>query len=174
MLSKTVQDALNNQIAMEFQSSYVYLSMSAYFEHENLPGFARWMRIQSGEEHVHAMKIFDFVNDRAGQVHLQAIPQPPVTFGSPLDTMQVALEHEQKVTASIHNLYGLAAKEGDYAAQVMLQWFVNEQVEEEKTATAIVEQLKRIGNDGPALLILDRELGARLAEAGGESGAGPT
>lgn len=167
MLAKTVQDAINNQINMEFVSSYIYLSMSAHFEHENLPGFAKWMFVQGEEERLHAMKLFNFINDRGGRVTLQAIPQPPVEFGSPLEVFQKALEHEQKVSASINNLYGLAAKENDYAAQVMLQWFVNEQVEEEKTATQIVEQLKRIGNDGPALLLLDREMGARQAGGGG-------
>ncbi|HLB50510.1 MAG: ferritin [Chloroflexota bacterium] len=167
MLAKTVQDAINNQINMEFVSSYIYLSMSAHFEHENLPGFAQWMFAQGEEERLHAMKLFNFINDRGGRVTLQAIPQPPVEFGSPLEVFQKALEHEQKVSASINNLYGLAAKESDYAAQVMLQWFVNEQVEEEKTATQIVEQLKRIGNDGPALLLLDREMGARQAGGGG-------
>ncbi len=172
MLNPTIQDALNNQIAMEFASAFIYLSMSAHFEHENLPGFARWMRIQSGEEQTHAMKIYDFINSRGGRVALQALSQPPVAFGSPLEVFQKALEHEQKVTASINSLYALAVKENDYPAQVMLQWFINEQVEEEKNATAIVEHLKLIGNDGPALLILDRELGARaLGSEGGEAEA---
>ena len=175
MLNKTVQDAINNQINMEFVSSYVYLSMSAHFEAENLSGFAQWMRAQSDEERGHAMKLFDFVNNRGGRVVLQSVAQPPTEFGSPLEIFQQALEHEQKVTASINQLYGLAVKENDYASQVMLQWFVNEQVEEEKTATAIVEQLKRIGDDGPALLVLGRELGQRgggEAEAEGEAGEG--
>lgn len=172
MINKTIQDAINNQIAMEFYSSYIYLSMSAHFEAANLPGFAHWMRLQSGEENLHAMKLFDFINSRGGQVVLQALPQPPVEFGSPLEVLQKALEHEQKVSASINQLYGLAAKENDYASVVMLQWFVNEQVEEEKTATAIVEQLKLIANDGPALLLMDRELGARQAGAAAEAGGG--
>lgn len=173
MISKTVQDAINSQINMEFVSSYIYLSMSAHFESENLPGFAKWMFIQGEEERTHAMKLFNFIIDRGGRVALQAIAQPPVDFGSPLEVFQKALGHEQKVSASINSLYGLAMKEGDYAAQVMLQWFVNEQVEEEKNATAIVEQLKRIGNDGPALIMLDREMGTRTAgPAGGEAGGG--
>lgn len=170
MLNLKVQEAINQQIALEFSSEFVYLSMAAHFEHENLPGFANWMRIQSGEEHQHAMKLFNFINDRAGRVTLQALPQPPVEFGSVLEVMQTALGHEEKVTASINNLYGVALKEGDYSTQVMLQWFINEQVEEEKNATAIVEQLKRIGDDGPALIMLDREMAARTAEpAGGEA-----
>ena len=169
MLDKTVQEAINNQIGMEFSSEYVYLSMSAHFEHANLPGFARWMRLQSGEEHTHAMRLFDFVNDRGGRVVLQAIAQPPAEFGSPLEVMQKALEHEQKVTAAINSMYGVAMKENDYATIAMLQWFVNEQVEEEKAAALIVEQLKLVGSDGPALLLLDRELGARQPGAEGEA-----
>ena len=173
MLNKAMEEALNNQIAMEFSSSYIYLSMAAHFEHENLPGFANWMRIQSEEERLHAMKIFNFINDRGGRVVLQTLPQPPTEYGAPLEIFQKALAHEEKVSASINNLYGLAMREGDYAAQVMLGWFVNEQVEEEKNATAVVEQLKRIGDDGPALIMLDREMGARTAEpAGGEEGGG--
>ena len=171
MLNKAVQEAINNQIAMEFSSEYIYLSMSAHFEHANLPGFANWMQIQSQEEHTHAMRLFNFVNDRGGRVILQALPQPPVEFGVPLAIMQTALEHEQKVTAAINSLYGVAMKENDYATISMLQWFVNEQVEEEKTATLIVEQLKLIGDDGPALLLLDRELGARQAGAAGKADA---
>jgi ferritin len=167
-----MQDALNNQVAMEFASEYVYLSMSAYFERESLPGFASWMRIQSGEEHVHAMKVYDFINDRDGQVVLQGLPQPPVAFASPQEAFEKAYAHEQKVSASINNLYGLAVKEGDYASQVMLEWFVNEQVEEEKNAKQIVDQLKRIGNDGGAMLMLDREMAARTAEPAGGEGEG--
>jgi ferritin len=169
MLSPTMQEALNNQVTMEFASEHVYLSMSAYFERESLPGFANWMRVQGGEEHTHAMKIYDFINDRDGKVVLQALPQPPVDFAEPLEAFEKAYEHEQKVTASINRLYGLAVKEGDYPSQVMLEWFVNEQVEEEKSAKQIVDQIKRIGNDGGALLMLDRELAARTAPpAGGE------
>jgi len=172
MLSQSMQDALNNQVAMEFASEQVYLSMSAYFERESLPGFASWMRIQAAEEHVHAMKIYDFINDRDGRVEMQALPQPPVDFGSPLAAFEKAYEHEQKVTASINKLYGQAMTEGDYPSHVMLEWFVNEQVEEEKNAKQIVDQLKRVGNDGGATLMLDRELSARTAEpAGGEADA---
>jgi ferritin len=164
MLSKTIQDALNQQIKHEFYSSYLYLSMSAYFETTNLPGCARWMRIQSQEEYEHAMKFFDFVNDRGGSVELQALDQPPGEFQSPLDVFQQAFEHERKVTALIDRLYELAVKEGDYATQVHVQWFVAEQVEEEKNASQIVEQLKMTGGQPAALLLLDNVLGGRAAK----------
>jgi ferritin len=168
MLNKTVQDAINDQIKHEFYSSYLYLSMSAYFETLSLPGFARWMRIQSQEEHEHAMKFFDFINDRGGTVELQALDQPPGEFQSPLDVFEQALAHERKVTALIHNLYALAVKESDYATQALLQWFVTEQVEEEKTASQIVEQLKMTGGEPSSLLLLDRELAGRGSEGAAE------
>ncbi len=161
MLSKKLQDAINDQIKHELYSAYLYLSMSAHFEAVNQPGFARWMRLQSQEEASHAMKLFDFIHDRGGRVVLQAIAQPPGEFKSPLEVFQQALEHEQKVTGMIHRLYELAGKENDYATQVMLQWFITEQVEEEKTAGDVVEQLRSIGEQPAALFMLDRQLGAR-------------
>lgn len=161
MLSKAMQDALNAQIHHEFASAYLYLAMAAHFEAANLPGFARWMRLQAQEEAGHAMKIFDHIHDRGGRATLKAIEQPPSEFTSSLDVFQRALEHERKVSDSIHRLYALAAKENDYASQAMLQWFVTEQVEEEKRATQVVEQLKLVGDAPPALLMLDRQLGAR-------------
>src|SRR5262245_10044709 len=161
MIPKPIQDAINQQIKHEFYSSYLYLSMSAYLETINLPGFARWMRIQSQEEQAHAMRFFDFINDREGSVELQAIDQPPGEFQSPLDVFQQALEHERRVTALIHQLYELAAKENDYPTQAHLQWFITEQVEEEKNASQIIERLKMTGGQPAALLILDRELAAR-------------
>jgi ferritin len=164
MISKIMQDAINEQIKHEFYSSYLYLAMSAYFETLNLPGFAQWMRAQSGEEREHAMRLFDFINDRDGSVELQALDQPPSEFKAPLDAFQQALDHERKISELIHQLYALAVKEKDYPAQVHLQWFVNEQVEEEKNATQIVEQLKLAGNDSAALLMLDSSLGARKGE----------
>ena len=161
MISKALQDALNEQIKNELYSAYLYLSMSAYFERINLPGSARWMRLQSQEETSHAMKFFDHLNDRGGTVVLQAIDQPPSEFKSPLEMFQQALAHEQKVTGMINKLYALAVKENDYPAQVELQWFVTEQVEEEKNATQIVELLKMVGEHSPSLLMIDRQLGAR-------------
>lgn len=161
MLSKKLQDAINDQIKHELYSAYLYLAMSAHFEAVNLPGFARWMRLQSQEETSHAMKLFDFIHERGGRVVLQAIAQPPGEFKSALNVFQQALEHEQKVTEMIHRLYELAGKENDYATQVMLQWFITEQVEEEKTAGDVVEQLKTIGEQPAAVFMLDRQLGAR-------------
>ena len=163
MISPTIQNAINDQIKHEFFSSYLYLSMSAYFETLSLPGFASWMRVQSQEEHEHAMKFFDFLNDRGGSVELQALDQPVGEFQSPLDVFEQALEHERKVTALIHRLYELALKENDYATQTLLQWFITEQVEEEKTAREIVAKFRMVGSDPASLLDLDRELGARTA-----------
>ena len=161
MLSKTIQDAMNEQIKNELYSAYLYLSMSAYCEAANLPGFAHWMRMQAQEEEAHAMKFYDFIHERGGRVVLQAIDQPPVEFPSPLAVFEQTLEHEQKVTAMIHDLYALAVQEKDYASQVFLQWFVTEQVEEEDSATQIVETLKMVEDKSHALLMLDRELGGR-------------
>ena len=161
MLSKTVQDAMNEQVNNEFYSAYQYLAMAAYCESVNLPGFAQWMRTQSQEETEHAMKFYDFILDRNGRVVLQAIEGPVIEFGSPLEVFEQALEQEQKVTAMINELYGLAVKEGDYASQAFLQWFVTEQVEEEKNAGDVAETLKMVGDKSETLFLLDRELGQR-------------
>ncbi len=169
MLGKKIQDAMNEQIKNEFYSAYQYLSMAAYCESVNLPGFAHWMRAQSREETEHALKFFDFILDRGGRVVLQAMEQPVVEFGSPLEVFERALEHERKVTAMINDLYGLAVRENDYASQTFLQWFVTEQVEEEKNAGDVVETLKMIGDKSEALFLLDRELGQR--ENGEEPGS---
>jgi ferritin len=155
MLSKTIFTALNDQITHELYASQLYLAMSAYFEAQSLPGFARWMRVQSEEEREHAMKFFDFIGDRGGAVELQAIDQPPGEFQSPLDVFEQALHHEQKVTSQIHAIYALAL--------AMLHWFISEQVEEEKNAGQIIEQLKMTGGQSGALLMLDRELAGRAA-----------
>jgi ferritin len=165
-LSRTIQDALNEHMNQEFYASYLYLSMSAYCEEMNLPGFAHWMRTQSQEEYSHAMKMFDFIAEQKGRVILHPIDQPTIEFHSPLDLMQQTLEHERHVTRLINQLYELAVREKDYPTQVHLQWFVTEQVEEEKVASNIVEQLKIIGEQGASLLLLDRELakrGSRMA-----------
>jgi len=163
-ISKAMLDALNEQIRNEMYSSYVYLSMSAHFERANLKGFAKWMRMQSQEEMAHAMKIFDFINYRDGHVTLLPIDQPPASFPSHLKTFETALEHERRVTGMINRLYALAQKESDYATQVMLHWFIKEQVEEEKNASEIVERLRLAGNEGAGLLLLDKELGERKSE----------
>jgi ferritin len=161
MLSKALEDAINTQIKNELYSAYLYLSMSAHFEANNMPGSARWMRLQSQEEVSHAMKLFDYLNDRGSRVVLQGIDQPPSEFESTLDIFQKALEHEQKVTGMINRIYDTAVKENDYPTQIELQWFISEQVEEEKSAAEIVEQLKMVGEHGPSLIMLDRALGAR-------------
>lgn len=151
----------NEQIKSELYSAYIYLSMAAYFGSVNLSGFGHWMKQQAKEEYKHAMKIFDFINDRGEKVILQAIEQPPVTFSSTADVFKKTLEHEQKVTAMINKLYALAQKAQDNAAAVFLQWFVTEQVEEEKTASDILAQLKMIKSDSGQILMLDKTLGKR-------------
>ncbi len=163
MLSESMQDAINRQIRDELYSAYMYLSMSAYFESTGLAGFARWMRAQSEEEVSHAMKLFDFVNERGGRVTLQAIEQPPVDFASPQAVFEATYEHEQKVTGLIHDLYAMAVEENDYATQVMLHWFIEEQVEEEDNVSGILDTLERVGDKGQGLVMLDRELGRRGA-----------
>ena len=160
-MKQAVQDAVNEQIKHELSSAYVYLSMSAHFEAENLPGFARWMRVQAQEELGHAMRLFDYVNHRGGRVLLHAIEQPPHDFSSPLSIFEQAQEHESKVTQLIEQLYETAVQHKDYATQVEVQWFITEQVEEEDSAGLIVDQLKMAGNDRAALLMLDRQLGTR-------------
>jgi len=164
MLGTAVEEAMNEQIKNELFSAYQYLSMAAYCESENLSGFAQWMRAQSREETEHAMKFYDFILERNGRVVLHGIDGPVVEFGSPLEVFQQALEHERKVTGMINDLYGLAARENDYASQTFLQWFVTEQVEEEKNAGDVVETLKMIGDGSEALFLLDRELGQRRVE----------
>ncbi|MGE3166633.1 MAG: ferritin [Planctomycetota bacterium] len=163
MLSKSIEGAINDQINHEFSSAYVYLSMSAFFDRMSYPGFAHWARIQSQEEVVHAMKLFDYLNDRGGRVALKAITEPQSDFSSVVAVFEHALEQEKFVTQLIHRLYEFATTEKDYATQAALVWFINEQVEEEKASTDIVEQLRRIKDDKTALLILDRELAQRPA-----------
>ena len=160
-MKDTVRDALNRQVTAELHAAYLYLSMAAWFEARNLSGFAAWMRMQSKEEIAHAMKIFDFVNERGGQVELGAIDAPPSDYASPVDVFRKALGHEQKVTGMINDLYELALAEKDYPAQVMLQWFIEEQVEEEDTAGTIVDQLEMIGDHAGSLFVLDRQMASR-------------
>jgi ferritin len=164
-MNERVQAAMGEQIGHELASAYFYLSATGYFEAINLTGFARWMRLQAQEEVAHAMKFFDFINDRGGRAALPAIPAPPADFQSPLDAFTRALEHEQTVTGLINALYTLAVQEEDYPAQVLLQWFITEQVEEEKSATTMMEELKLVGSNTSALLLLNNEAGARQADA---------
>lgn len=163
MLSDKMQQAMNKQIRDELYSAYLYLSMAAYYESQNLPGFARWMRAQAAEEQTHALKFFDYVNERGGRVVLHAIDAPPASFATPVDVFEQTLAHEQHVTGLIHTIYQLALEEGDYASQIFLQWFITEQVEEEATAGQILELLRMIGDKGHALIMLDRQMGQRQA-----------
>ena len=161
MLSNEIEEAINKQINAEIYSSYLYLSMCAYFESIGLAGSASWMRQQAQEEMFHAMKMFDYVNERGGKVILQAVEQPQTEWTSASDVFRNVLSHEQKVTGLINDLVNLALDERDHATNIFLQWFVSEQVEEEASAGEIVDKLKLIGNDANGLFMLDRELGQR-------------
>jgi ferritin len=164
MINKPMQDAMNEQINKELFSSYLYLSMAAYFEAKNLSGFGTWMRVQADEEREHAMKFYNFILETGGKVTLKAIDAPKVEWNSNLEVVEEVAAHEAKVTASIYALYELALKEKDYPAQIMLQWFITEQVEEEKNAAEIVANLKMIEERGTAVLMLDKQLGKRKGE----------
>ncbi len=160
-LSPAVEKALDDQIGKEIYSAHLYLSMAAFCDSISLPGFASWMKVQYQEELAHAMRFFDYVSDRGNRVRVQAIDAPPDDFRSPQDVFQRTLEHERTVSASINNIYALATEERDYATQAMLQWFITEQVEEEKTAAEILEQLKMAPDRGSELLWIDRQLATR-------------
>lgn len=153
--------AFNDQIQLEFESAYTYLQMAAWYESRELIGFAKWMRAQWTEESQHAIKFIDFVLDRDGEVELQPLGAPPRDFTSPLDVFERALAHEQRVTAAIGALYGQAVNVPDYSSLALLQWFLNEQIEEEATVRQIVAKLRMVGEDTSALLLLDREMGTR-------------
>jgi ferritin len=156
-----MQDAINDQIQKELYSSYLYLSMAAYFADKNLSGFAHWMRVQEAEEREHAMKLYDFILERGGKVNLKAIDAPKTEWTSTLEVAEEVAAHEAKVTASIYALYETALKDKDYPAQIMLQWFISEQVEEENNAAEIVANLKLIEKGGTAIYVLDHQLGKR-------------
>ncbi len=161
MISKKMQDALNGQVAAEFYSAYLYLSMSAYLESIDLKGFADWMRVQYQEEVSHAEKIFDHVIERDGRAVVKAWEAPPAEWKSALDVFETAYKHEQKVTGLINGLVDQALAEKDHATYNFLQWFVNEQVEEEASVKTIVQQLKLLGDSRAGLFQIDRELGQR-------------
>ena len=161
MLSKKMENAINEQINAELYSSYLYLSMATYFESVSLAGCANWMRQQAQEELFHGMKMFDYVCECGGRVTLKAIDKPPSKWTSPLNAFENVLEHEQKVTGLINDLVDLALEERDHASNIFLQWFVSEQVEEEASAGALVDKLKMIGKDAGGLFMLDTELGQR-------------
>ncbi len=161
MISKKIEKAFNEQIKNELESAYIYLSMAAYFHSAGLDGMAQWMRVQTQEELVHAMKFFDHIRDRNGKVNLLDLKQLKTEWSSPLDAFQDALKHEQFITGKINDLAMLAREEGDEPAGVFLQWFVKEQVEEEANATKNVQLLEQVGDSGPGLIMADRELGKR-------------
>ena len=162
MLNKKIEEAVNSQINAEIYSAYLYLSMSAYFESISLSGFANWMRAQAQEEMVHAMKFYDYVNERGGRVILGRIDAPPSEWESPVAIFDATYQHEQKVTGLINDLVDLAIEEKDHATNNFLQWYVSEQVEEEASASEVLNKAKLIGDAPGGLFMLDRELGARL------------
>lgn len=170
MLTEKMEAALNDQVNAEMYSAYIYLAMSAYFEDENFPGFAHWMRLQFEEEMVHALKIYDYVNERHGRAVLTAIEAPPKAWDTPLTAFQTAFEHEQYISSRIFDLVFLAREEKDPATESFLGWFVDEQVEEEASVDAVVQDLRRVEGFPSGLFMLDRELGRRMA-GGGESEA---
>lgn len=161
MLSDAMYKALNNHMKAEFFAGYLYLSMAAHFEHENLPGMAGWMHKQNQEEVEHAMKFFRYLNDRGAKASLQALEQPTTSWSSPLAAFKDALKHEQMVTGEIYRLLEMAQKEKDHATVHFLQWFVEEQVEEEANVEGVIARLEMAGDSKAALLFMDRELGAR-------------
>jgi len=161
MLSKTLEEALNEQLNNEYYSAFLYLSMASYFESANLLGMAGWMRMQYEEEVMHAVKIFDMIIDMEGRVMLKQVEGPPTEFDSVINVFEKTLEHERNVTKMINGIYALAQKENNYAVQSALQWFIDEQVEEEKSVLEIVNQLKMIGDETTPLLMLDNKLGDR-------------
>src|SRR5688572_7912977 len=170
-MNPKVLEAINLQINSELSASYAYLAMSAYCECQKFTGAARWLRLQSQEEHMHAMKLLDFVLARDRSVKLLAIEQPASDFKSVADVFERALAQEQEVSRQIDALYETAFNEKAFSAVAELQWFLTEQVEEEKTAREIVAKFKMVGNDPASLLDLDRELGARATAEGPGAGA---
>ncbi len=161
MLTKRIEDAINEQINAELWSAYLYLSMSLNFEHMGRSGIANWYRIQFQEEQAHALALIDYVHARDGRVELKPIAGVPTSWESARDAFVDTLEHENKVTALIHNLYAAAEEEKDFATRQKLNTFIAEQVEEEENVRKIIDDLTLVGNDGVGLFQIDRELGQR-------------
>ncbi|HAR38345.1 MAG: ferritin [Bacteroidetes bacterium GWD2_45_23] len=161
MVSKELETAINKQINAEFWSAYLYLSMSAHFAHEGLPGFANWFKVQFQEEQDHALKLMNYLIAKGNSVELKPIDKVDTSWESLLKAFEVTLEHEKIVTSLINNLVSIARRENDYASENMLQWFVNEQVEEEETAQALIDSLKLIGSNGFGIYTMDKELAQR-------------
>jgi len=164
-LDKELAAAFNDQVALELTSAHQYLALSAWLEKEGLPGMANWMRIQVGEENEHAMRFYRFLIDRNAAVVLKSIPEPKTEFATVVDVFRAALAAEQRVTAAINSLYSMATDVRDFASYPLLDWFVDEQIEEEATVQQIIDDLVRTDGNGHALLMLDRELGARVPTA---------
>jgi len=165
MISNKMTDALNEQINREMYSAYLYMSMSAYSEYKGLKGFANWFMAQYQEEMVHAMKMYDYIQDQGGQVILKAIEKPPTEFGEPIDMFQATLKHEQFITKSINELADLAVLEKDHATQIFLQWYVTEQIEEEANDNEIIDKLKLVSGSPNGLFMIDKDLNARVFTA---------
>jgi len=165
MISNKIQDAINAQINAEFWSAYLYLSMSMHFEAEGRSGIANWFKIQFQEEQAHAQIFINYLNQRGGRVELKAIDAVPTSWESPIAAFKATLEHEQKVTALINNIYHLAEAEKDYATRDRLNWFVSEQVEEEDNARQLIDKFALIGDNGMGLYMLDQELASRTYTA---------
>lgn len=161
-MNQNMQKALNEQINAELYSAYLYLAMAGWCESRDLTGMANWMKVQAQEEIFHASRLFDYINDRDGQVVLTAIEGPPSQWESPQAAFEHVLAHEKEVTGRINRLVELAAREGDHTTHTFLQWFVNEQIEEEATARKIIGQLRLIGDQGSGLYLLDKELATRV------------
>lgn len=162
MFSPALLDAMNEQMKNEFASAYLYLAMAGYFQSEDLPGMASWMRVQALEEMSHAEKFFNFICEAGGRADVRAIPAPENNYASPLECFRAVLRHENFVTASINNLATLARNDNNHATGIFLQWFITEQIEEEASVGLTIKKLERIGNDGNGLLRLDDELGQRV------------
>ena len=162
MINDKLKTAINEQINKEFYSSYLYLSMAAHFDAHALPGFAKWMKVQASEEWAHGMKFYDYLTEVGSQVTLAAIALPPTKFGTPKEIFQQVYDHEQMVTASINAIYELAKSEKDPKTEIMLHWFINEQIEEEKNDRDILDQLEQSGSNGFGIMFMDQHvLGSR-------------
>ncbi len=161
MIPKKVEELFNEQIKHELESAYLYLAMAAYFDQAGFPGMGRWMRAQGQEELTHAMRFYKHIIERGGKVKLHPLAILEQTWRSPLEAFEAAYKHEQFITSKINELVKLAQAEGDFASNSILQWFVDEQVEEEESTSQIVQDLRLIGEDGKGILMLDRELGQR-------------
>ncbi len=160
-MNSKVEKAISRQINAELYSSYMYLSMAAWLDGKGLTGFANWMKLQAKEEVEHAMKFYHYIYERGGEVEMEAIAKPPVSFKSPLSIAEETLKHEKKVTGLINDLYELALKEKDYASQSFLTWYIDEQVEEEASAMELIDKIKLAGDKGHGMYLLDKELSAR-------------